>query len=275
VTALDSISLQIATNVLALKTIQSVEMRRRQAQKMEELGRLAAMVAHDFNNQLTVISLFSDSLITRLSRNPELLKAIQEIKKATKEAASLTRQLLVFGRQQVLCPRLLDLNKEVNGTVTMLERLLGARIKLETHLASDQTMVNADPVQIQQVITNLAVNARDAMPEGGRLTIETTLVEVTQEAGTEYGDLPQGRYVELSMKDSGLGMDSETLAHIFEPFFTTKVIGRGTGLGLSTVYGIVRQSGGQIRVESEPGSGTTFHVFLPRAAVLAGQDGSP
>ncbi len=242
-----------------------LEAQLRQAQKMEAVGRLAGGVAHDFNNLLTVISGRAHILLNRLGQDDSLRRDAELIGKTAERAAGLTRQLLAFSRQQVLQPKLLDLNAIVADAAAILQRLIGEDIRLETAPGLALWRVEADPTQIEQIIMNLAVNARDAMPDGGRLTIETANVEVNEAEAASHPEASPGPHVLLSVRDTGLGMDAETLSHMFEPFFTTKEPGKGTGLGLATVYGIVRQSGGHIRVSSEIGRGTTFRIFLPRA----------
>jgi two-component system, cell cycle sensor histidine kinase and response regulator CckA len=237
----------------------------RQAQKMEAVGRLSGGVAHDFNNLLGVIIGYSEILTERLPQSDPIRENVDEILKAGQRAASLTRQLLAFSRQQVLEPRAFDLNEVVSDTEKMLRRLVGEDIEFNTQLKKPLGTVKADPGQIEQVLMNLVVNARDAMPEGGRLSIETTNVEIDHLFVQGYSfPFKPGPYVLLTVGDTGVGMDAETQTHIFEPFFTTKDKDAGTGLGLATVYGIVKQSGGYIEVLSELGSGTTFKIYLPR-----------
>ncbi len=235
----------------------------RQAQKMESIGRLAGGVAHDFNNLLTVIQGHCDLMQVQMSDGDALLKEVKQIQQAGERAASLTRQLLAFSRRQMLAPIVLDLNDLVANLHKMLERLIGEDITLTTVLAPGLWSVTADPGQIEQVIMNLAVNARDAMPTGGMLTIETGNVHLDDSYAKTHPEAPVGPCVMLAVSDTGHGMDEPTQARIFEPFFTTKEPGKGTGLGLATVYGIVKQSGGDILVYSEPGHGTTFKIYLP------------
>jgi CheY-like chemotaxis protein len=236
------------------------------SQKMEALGRLAGGVAHDFNNLLTIILGYAQLVEDRLGQENPLRSSVEEIKKAGERAASLTRQLLAFGRRQVLMPQVLDLNAVVSNIDKMLRRLIGEDIELVTVPAEDLGRVKADPGHIDQIIMNLAVNARDAMPRGGKLTIETRNVEFDASYAQNHAGTTLGPYIMLAVSDTGVGMDSETQARIFEPFFTTKEKGKGTGLGLATVYGIVKQSGGYIWVYSEPGRGTTFKIYFPRIA---------
>ena len=237
----------------------------RQSQKLEAIGRLAGGVAHDFNNMLTVISGYAEFLGISLGGDPGASDAIAEIAGAARRAASLTQQLLAFSRRQVLQPRVLNLNSSVANIKQMLGRLLGEDIEVRTIMAEDLWNVSADPGQVDQILMNLAVNARDAMETGGILTIETTNATLDDEYVASHVGVTAGDYVRLSVSDTGQGMNAATKARLFEPFFTTKEVGRGTGLGLSTIYGIVKQSHGNIWVYSEPGKGTTFAVYLPRS----------
>jgi two-component system cell cycle sensor histidine kinase/response regulator CckA len=237
-----------------------------QAQKMEAIGRFAGGVAHDFNNLLTVILSYSDMLMDGLTAEDPRHDDLDQIRRAAVGAAGLTRQLLAFSRQEVVEPRLVSLEEVVANAEKMLKRVIGEDIDFVSSLNHTPTTVRIDPGQLEQIIMNLAVNARDAMPVGGKLTIETAVVELdSPESSTGLG-LPRGRYGLLALSDTGTGMDAETQARIFEPFFTTKDAGKGTGLGLSTVYGIAKQHGGTVSAYSEPGRGTTFKVYLPLAA---------
>jgi PAS domain S-box-containing protein len=240
----------------------------RQSQKLQAIGELAGGVAHDFNNLLMVVKGHAEMLLDRLPRGPAdrqnpALQNVEQIQQAAERAAALTRQLLAFSRMQVLQPRVLDLNEVVAGMIQMVSRVIGANIELAFLPGGNLGRVKADPSQIEQVALNLVVNARDAMPDGGRLTIETSNVQLERDYATQHAVVDPGPYVMLTVSDTGTGMDAATKARIFEPFFTTKAQGRGTGLGLATVYGVVKQSGGYVWVYSELGHGTTFKVYLP------------
>jgi two-component system, cell cycle sensor histidine kinase and response regulator CckA len=241
-----------------------LEKQLRQTQKMEAVGQLSGGIAHDFNNLLGVIIGCSEILEQRLPENDPMRKECGQIKKAGQSAASLTRHLLAFSRQPVLEPKVLDLNSIVLHVETMLRRLLGEDIDLRTNLESGLGAIQADQSQIEQVILNLAVNARDAMPQGGELIITTANVELDEEHARLHLPQKPGAYVQLTVVDTGMGMDAETQSRIFQPFFTTKELGKGTGLGLSTVHGIIRQSGSHIWVYSEPDQGSAFKIYLPR-----------
>jgi signal transduction histidine kinase/FixJ family two-component response regulator len=235
-----------------------------QAMKMEAIGKLAGGVAHDFNNLLTVILSYTQFALGKLCDGDPVMNDLIETEKAAKRGAVLTRQLLAFGRKQILKPVALDLNQTAEGVKEMLRRILGEDVDLILALAPDLGVVLADAGQMEQVLMNLVINARDAMPEGGRLSIETSNVEIDAEFAASHVDVKPGSYVQLSVSDTGCGMDEQAMARLFEPFWTSKEKGKGTGLGLSMVYGIVKQSGGNIYVSSAPGWGTTFKIHLPR-----------
>ena len=256
---------EIAERRRAESALRRTEEQLRHAQKMEAVGRLAGSVAHDFNNLLSVIISYASLVLSDLKEVDPLRTDIDSILKAGEKAADLTRQLLAFSRQQVLAPRLVDLNKIVRESEKMLRRLIGEDVTLLIHCAKTLSKVKVDPNQIDQVILNLAINARDAMPSGGKLSIETKDVMLDSPYTHDHFGVVQGPHVMLAVTDTGVGMDKETQARIFEPFFTTKELGKGTGLGLSTVFGIVQQSGGNVWVYSELGGGTTFKIYLPVA----------
>jgi len=240
-----------------------LEQQFRQAQKMQAIGRLAGGIAHDFNNLLTAIGGYSDLLIAQLADGDPRRQDAVEIRKAADRATALTRELLAFSRKQILQPKAVDLSVVLEGLKPLLGRLIGEDVEVVTIPAAGLGLVRADPVQIEQVIMNLAVNARDAMPGGGRLTIETRDVTFGADRAGAHQVVPPGRYVMLAVTDTGCGMSAEVKSHLFEPFFTTKEAGKGTGLGLATVYGIIKQSGGHIYVDSEPQQGSTFEIYLP------------
>jgi signal transduction histidine kinase/CheY-like chemotaxis protein len=261
----------------ALGIVQSEELAKRttleqqllQSHKMEAIGRLAGGVAHDFNNLLTTISGFGELALLRLPSTHPVREYVDEIVQAGDRAAALTRQLLAVSRRQPVEPRVLDLNAVVTETERMLRRLIREDVELTTNLDPALGRVEADPSQIQQIVMNLIVNARDAIPGAGRLSIETGNIDLDESYTRDHISVRPGSYVMLAVTDTGVGMDAETLGHIFEPFYTTKPVGQGTGLGLSTVYGIVKQCGGDIWVYSEVGRGTTFKIYLPRVKSLA------
>lgn len=263
-----------ATNALLQTEI--VERKRTEAQllqakSLESVGRLAGGVAHEFNNWLTVILLYAEQLSEDLPSGGELSQSVDEIRRAADRASSLTRQLLAFGRKQVLQPKLLDLNSMLSNFSNVVRSILGPHIRLRTDLAPFLGTVKADPSQIEQVLVNLTLNARDAMPTGGVMTLRTLNTVIDERSGAYQNGVPPGEYVTLEAADSGVGMDSTTRERIFEPFFTTKRVGQGSGLGLATVYGVIRQSGGHILVRSEPGSGAVFQIFLPLHCESASQ----
>ncbi len=257
--------LGVATEITERKRLEEQLL---QSQKMEAVGQLAGGVAHDFNNILTAIVGYTDLLAAEVEDNERQLEDLEEIRKAARRAAALTRQLLAFSRKQVLEPRIIDVNGVVMNLDKMLRSLISENIELKTDLADDLAAARADPNQIEQVIMNLAINARDAMPDGGTVTIETRNATLDDAYAAQHVSVIPGEYVMLAVSDTGCGMDERTKSRIFEPFFTTKPAGRGTGLGLSTVYGIVKQTGGNIWLYSEPGKGTTFKIYLPAIAAL-------
>ncbi|MFN2167747.1 MAG: sensor histidine kinase, partial [Anaerolineae bacterium] len=235
----------------------------RQAQKMEALGRLAGGVAHDFNNLLSAIMGFTEMAKQDLESGHRARLALNEVHRTAEQAAALTGQLLAFGRKQTLQPRIIDVSKTLGEMKPMLERLIDQSIQLRIMLSRDPVSIKADPNQIQQILLNLVVNARDAMPQGGQLTISSTRVTLDDGEATSRLQLNPGSYALIAVSDTGHGMTADVRSRVFEPFFTTKDPGKGTGLGLSTVFGIVRQSGGSVWLCSEPGRGTTFKIYLP------------
>ncbi|HKC62204.1 MAG TPA: ATP-binding protein [Pyrinomonadaceae bacterium] len=259
-----SLAANVIENVRLLEQERQTEEQFRQSQKMEAIGQLAGGVAHDFNNLLTAINGYSDLSLRQLEQSNPVRRNIEQIKKAGQRASDLTRQLLAFSRKQMLQPKIINLNDVITDTSKMLRRLIGEDIEIVLHLKPSIGKVKADPSQIDQVLINLVVNARDAMPHGGALTIETANVEMDRAIADKYASVQTGPHVMVSVSDTGCGMTEEIQQHIFEPFFTTKGVGKGTGLGLSTVYGIVKQSDGYVSVESEEQKGTTFKIFLPR-----------
>jgi PAS domain S-box-containing protein len=270
-----AMAIDITERKRAAAALEKLEGQLRQSQKMEAIGQLAGGVAHDFNNLLGVIIGYSGLLLRDLPAGSPEARRIAEIRSAADRAAGLTKQLLAFSRRQVLQPRVLDLNALVSEAESMLARVISENVEIVTVLAPGLGRVRADPGQIQQVLLNFAVNARDAMPAGGRLTLETRNVELGASAAERHPGLAPGRYVALLVGDTGHGMPPEVLEHMFEPFYTTKEQGHGTGLGLATVYGVVTQSGGHVEVESAVGRGTTFKVYLPVADAAEDQPAAP
>ncbi len=260
----DGIILEITERKRAEAERASLESQLIQAQKMESVGRLAGGVAHDFNNMLSVILGYADLLRSRLSPDDPQLKDILAIEKAAGHSRDITRQLLAFSRKQIIDPKPVDLNELLGVTEKTLSRLIGEDIDLRFYPQEDLWKIKFDPSQMNQILVNLAVNARDAMPDGGKLTIETANTHLDETYCRGHLGFVPGAYVLLEVSDNGIGMDREVLSHVFEPFFTTKETGKGTGLGLATIYGIVKQNGGFINVYSEPGQGTTFKIYIPR-----------
>jgi len=246
-----------------------LEQQLRQAQKMEAVGRLAGGVAHDFNNQLTAIMSYAGLALNKLSKDSPIRPDLEGILQSARSAANLIRQLLAFSRKQIVKPQNINFNSLISNLDKMLRRLISENIELITSLAPNLGQIKADPGQLEQVLVNLVVNARDAMPEGGKLLIETKNITLDQEYVRLHPQIPPGNYVQLSVSDTGIGMTPDVQTHLFEPFFTTKEKGKGTGLGLATCFGIIKQNGGQITAYSEVGVGTTVKVYLPAVDVAA------
>jgi len=246
----------------------------RQAQKMESIGRLAGGVAHDFNNILQLIMSYVELSLQKVDAAVPLRQHLLEIQRAAHRSAALTGQLLAFARKQTASPKVIDLNGAVAGTQRMIRRLIGEDIELAWLPCGELARVRIDPAQLDQIIANLAVNARDAIDGVGKLVLKTGVVAIDTDSVAVHPGIEPGNYVQLAVTDDGCGMDTEVLAHLFEPFFTTKAVGRGTGLGLATIYGIVRQNDGFIAVESEPGRGTTFRIHLPRVEAATDRSGA-
>jgi CheY-like chemotaxis protein len=253
----------------------NLETQFRHAQKLESVGQLAAGVAHDFNNILTVIQGYADCLLAQSPREPTTARALKQISDAARRAAALTRQLLMFSRKQVIQLKVLDLNAVLQNLANMLPRLLGEDVALEFNYAPTLPRIEADTGMLEQIVMNLAVNSRDAMPKGGKLFVGTSGLEVDEDYVSQHPESRPGTFVRLTVTDTGCGMDGQTLDRIFEPFFSTKEVGKGTGLGLATVYGIVKQHRGWIEVSSQLGCGTTFKIYLPATARQSETTGAP
>jgi signal transduction histidine kinase/ActR/RegA family two-component response regulator len=249
----------------SLAELQQTQSQLIQAQKMEAVGRLSGGIAHDFNNLLTVIQVNTQLLERQLRPEDPLWEHVQQIRESGERATRLTKQLLSFSRREIIQPQVLDLNRSIRSLGRVLQRIVSENVALTLSLADNLWPVKMDPARIEQMLINLAANARDAMPKGGHLFVETANLELDATSAAEYLDLQPGQFVLLTVSDTGMGMEEETLAHVFEPFFTTKERGEGTGLGLPTVYGIVKQGGGEVQIDSKVGGGTTFKIYLPKA----------